>query len=428
MASCSQIEPKAQAYVDGELSSAERVVFDHHVQECPACRALLNRHRRTCAMMFEAFSADRLRDTVRARVLENLPEIDPVDRDLAGINWRAKHPLYWRVVLGRLTPVAVVCVLIVSVLVLREKWPTNTAAPAGAVGVVAQNVGPGEVVGNDTNTNARAQVGGFVQIGDAFRTGPAAGLMLELMGPTEVKMNEHTRVSIESERRLRLEEGEVWLSVGRDGRLFRVITPNGNVTVYGTTFVVRVTKSRTVVTVLDGQVKADNETSVFRMLHDNQQVEMAAGDPVAAPVNLNTAPEFTWAERLMAEERAKALFQSEVLPKSAVTELPAKDLFWIDARVGGRHWTVGSVRLSWDADAVQGKRCGYTVYVYDEKWNPITKESVPGALFEDKEHTAYEIPIPADRTGKINDLIIELVPDFSDGKAETPIRVSAAGS
>ena len=60
MASCTQVENLLQAYIDGELGHSDRVILEQHVADCPACAALLRRHQRACAHLFEAFGEERL--------------------------------------------------------------------------------------------------------------------------------------------------------------------------------------------------------------------------------------------------------------------------------------------------------------------------------------------------------------------------------
>jgi len=62
-----------QAWMDGELGQAERVILEQHVAECAFCTATLRRHQRSAAMLFEGLSDFRLKRDLRQSVLEIRP-------------------------------------------------------------------------------------------------------------------------------------------------------------------------------------------------------------------------------------------------------------------------------------------------------------------------------------------------------------------
>ncbi len=251
--------------------------------------------------------------------------------------------------------------------------------------------------------------------------------MASLMGPSYMKMNEGTRLRVESERRVKVEEGEAWFNVGRDGRLFRVATPNGNITVFGTSFAVKVLPEQTIVTVQSGQVKVENETSVFRVLKAGQQARSRAGEPVSVPVAY-AGNDLAWIDGIHAEARAEHLFYDSLMPRRAKTaELSAKELYWVDTSQGGRSWVVGAVRLTWDAESAEQQLIsGYTVYVYDEKGNPLQKDYIPASVFAQSDTTSYEIRIKEKPLGGVGNLMVELAPDSPASKLS--FRVTASGS
>ncbi|HOE64888.1 MAG TPA: FecR domain-containing protein [Candidatus Hydrogenedentes bacterium] len=426
MASCTQIEKLLQAYIDGETGSAERVMVDQHVRDCRACHALLGKHQRVAALAFEAMAPYKLGRSLRGPVMENLPEMDRRTVDLAGVNWRAKHPVFWSSQLARLMPVAVMIILALAVVVLQEKWPHPTST-AAVVGVVSHASGSALQYDEDAQARGPARVGAFVSAGCYFETPAGATLMASLMGPSYMKMNEGTRLRVESERRVKVEEGEAWFNVGCDGRLFRVATPNGNITVFGTSFAVKVLPEQTIVTVQSGQVKVENETSVFRVLKAGQQARSRAGEPVSVPVAY-AGNDLAWIDGIHAEARAEHLFYDSLMPRRAKTaELSAKELYWVDTSQGGRSWVVGAVRLTWDAESAEQQLIsGYTVYVYDEKGNPLQKDYIPASVFAQKDTTSYEIRIKEKPLGGVGNLMVELAPDSPASKLS--FRVTASGS
>ena len=61
---------------------AHFVIFEQHVSECRACAALLRRHQRSSALLFESYAEHRLSDSLASRVVENLPEVEGEHVDL----------------------------------------------------------------------------------------------------------------------------------------------------------------------------------------------------------------------------------------------------------------------------------------------------------------------------------------------------------
>jgi len=426
LATCTQIEHALHTYIDGELSAAEKVIVELHVHECPSCAASLRSQQRAVAILFEGFAPVRLGRSLRQPVMENLPEMETLAQELEQVNWRAKHPIAVWNRIGRFMPVAAVLVMFVALLILNENWPQSGAGHE-ALGVVMQCEGAAMRLANETDPGELAAVASFVSPGDLFETGPDSTLMMSLMGPTEVKLNANTAVRVDNDRRLTVLRGDLWLNVGQDGRLFRVVTPSGNVTVYGTRFTVRVDTAHTLVTVEEGSVKVDNETPVFQVLAKGQQVNVQPGVPVEAPHELAGEVRTAWAERITPQDHAANLFEQVIVPRSKMTELPAKQVYWVNATLGGRQWSINTVRLAWKPEPRGGERCGYTMYVYDEKWRPLLKEYLPASLFAGQARSSYEVSLGREPVTGVQDLVIELVPDYGPGEIETAFRVSARG-
>ena len=113
MASCTQIDGLLQGYIDGELGASERVILEQHVSECATCAALLRRHQRSSAALFEAYSGDRLTRDLSAQVLEHLPELESSRENVEDLNWRAKHPGYFHGRMRQIVPAAAAVLLVV---------------------------------------------------------------------------------------------------------------------------------------------------------------------------------------------------------------------------------------------------------------------------------------------------------------------------
>lgn len=430
MASCTRIENNVQAYIDGELAPAERVIFEQHVAECSGCAEQLKKHQRTSALLFEAFSDKKLTHSLRQRIMEHLPEIEPAPGEsVEDVNWRAKHPRNAYAVMMRRLPLAVAVVLICVGVVIRVYWPDEDQPGAGVLGVITQTVGDPTFLGTDGLLSEEAEVRNYVKPGGRYETGPGGAMMVSLLGPTTIKLSENTRVAIQGDRRITVEEGEIFLEVARDKRRFLVHAPSGDITVLGTSFLVKVRPKDTTVTVANGEVYVESsaENHDFVVLNKGEQSTVRGNKSPTRPAAVDVKPMTAWAEKIVADKEAETLFVSQVMPLAKSQELPAKKVYWVSTLQGGQRWAVSGIRLYWAEPEYPSARCSYEVYVYDEEMRPLFKDRFDGQLITPGGQNFYEISVPDGPVRGMNEIAVRLVPDFSSGKTETDFQVVALG-
>jgi hypothetical protein len=310
VAECRRIDRLLQAYVDTEISDSERIIVEEHMSECASCRKLFERHRRTSAQLYDVFSRVRLNTCLRDRVLENLPELPQRSMDLASVNWRVKHPaLTWRDYVMRTIPVAVAVVLVASLVIINTKWPQKEVPFGARVGVVTYLDGAANRFQQEDPKAQGIVTGDYVAAGSRFVVNGGAALMVALRGSTHVTMQENTRLLVEDARTVRLESGAAYFDVGHDGRWFKVGTPSGLVTVFGTKFNVAIDGPQTTVTVVDGEVQVD-QGSAFCALQAGEQVSVNTRRKQNGmrPRRVNVEPIVYWARHLSPDSSALARF------------------------------------------------------------------------------------------------------------------------
>ncbi|MBX7258779.1 MAG: FecR domain-containing protein [Candidatus Hydrogenedentes bacterium] len=412
MASCTRIENSLQAYIDGELGDSDRVILEQHVAECRACAENLRRQQRANAVVFEAFALDRLRTSLRARVLENLPEMESVQEDIESVNWRAKHPGPWYTRTAQFVPAAALAVLVIVAFVLQHYWPSSSTSTE-KIGLVSFT--HGIIKRSEENATARNAVNlnDYVQCNDRFETGAQASMMLSITGPTHLKAAGDSSFKVVDSRRIQLENGTIWVDVGHDGSLFKVTTPGGVITVFGTIFSVQVKNAITTVTVERGLVQVENGTNFCR-LEGGQQVTIST-QGLSAPIEVDAAAIHAWAKPISPDADSEALFEDAVLPKSEATELPGRVAFFVDTSQNGKSWDVTAIRVYWQPDQIATGHCGYDVYVSSGNGTPIFKAFIDGSVFADKRSSSYEIPVPNGPIRGVMSLIVRLVPNRVSG-------------
>lgn len=101
--------------------------------------------------------------------------------------------------------------------------------------------------------------GGELPAGSELRTGPTAGLALNLINGLSARLDEHSSVAMDSDREFRLMSGGVYVDTrgGAASGTLRIDTALGTVTDVGTAFETRVENGSVRVRVRDGVVRFD---------------------------------------------------------------------------------------------------------------------------------------------------------------------------
>jgi hypothetical protein len=262
----------------------------------------------------------------------------------------------------------------------------------------------------------------YILRGQHFETGSGANLMLTLLGPTQLKMAENTRMKVVDDRQIAVEKGRVWLDVSHDQRRFKVGTPTGDITVFGTNFDVNVESEKTVVTVRDGRVRVENGVDKTE-LQSGDQVNVRTGDAELRPRQIDAAREMGWADEIVADREACDLFAKAVQPQT-VAELPAEQVF-----VAAHARAVSAFLLSWAPDKTASKFCSYDVYVYDNAMVELFRARIDGRIFADRNKDSYKVIVPGKPITGVDVIHIKLVPDGGEGSVKTPFtKVAALGS
>lgn len=418
MATCTQIDLLLQAYVDGELNRADRLIVDQHVSECRSCSEALREQQRLSAYLFETLRADRLQRDLRQPVLDHLPEMDRLPLDVETVNWRVKHPVSIWARIGRGVPVAVGVVLLLVAAVLRYEWPQNTPGER-VIGMVMQVDGKALRHPDSSTDVEAASVSDFVEAGDRFETGASSSMMLTLAGPTEVKLDENTIIRVADDRWVNVVRGRIWLDVSKDERFFRVRPPVGEITVLGTCFDVNVLPDKTRVTVSEGQVHVENEGAVS-LVTEGQQVDMIPGATRLVPWNVDASSVMQWASAIGPAAEARVAFEEHIVPRTEGKLLRAEQVFMLPRNGGST--SIKSIEVQWTPDEFRGGHCDYWVYVTNSRNDLVFKNVIPGRVFSDKSNTSYKLQIPEGTIQDFRVLYIRVVPDFSTGTVETAFK------
>jgi hypothetical protein len=416
VASCRQVKNLFTVYLDGEAGGADRVILEQHVQECAECHAALESSRSTAALLFETLSADRLRKDLTCQVMAHLPEMDLPQMENQALTQRAKHPES-QGAFGRMrawVPVFAPMLVVVLGLVLWASWSGNEPATERRAGMVLLQQGP-----VTSSTDARPQrrnvhLSDRISAPVRYETGHDGGLIMGLEGNSEIRVFEDTRVKVYGAREFRLESGSVHCSVGKGGRYFRVSTPDGLITVFGTVFGVEVLEDSTRVTVVKGEVQVENENT-FTVLRDGEQTRLTPETKVLAAIKANVDELVARAAALRPNAAAVTAFHA--MPQGPTQKrLRAEQVFVVETK----REPVSAIHLEWKPDPFVTGHAGYDVYVSDNNMRPLFKAHVEPQVFSEKDSGRCTIAVPDPKLLSDNSVLhISVLPDYTTGSIET---------
>lgn len=425
MASCTQVNSLFQAYIDGELGNAEKGILEVHLHECKACQQELNAQRACTALMVQSLSDQRLMWGLRSRVLAHLPEMDPSIRHGS----HPTDPQLARRKSGSQLPWTLLGVAAVLVICLAAVFYRETPAPlpdGRPVGMVTFSDGAG-VLGRAASAQEyqHAALKSLVTEGASYETLDDGRLALALIGGSTVKVNHNSALNVRDNRRLTVEGGQTFFDVGRDRRHFFVNTPDGEILVFGTAFLVDTAKDQTTLTVTEGVVLVRNAVSKHAVTRGHQIV-FKRNVPMSEPYAVDTAPLLAWADAIVPDPSAMALFMETLeLNRPWGGALPAEPIYLINEDdLEGR--SVEELIVSWVADGRTAGHCSYIIHVADSDGNLIMLDALDSGMFNDPAQTKIHLPLTDGPVTGIDALHIRLVPDYTSGEIQaTDLRVEA---
>jgi len=421
VASCAQIEGLAQAYIDGELSSSETLHFEQHMGECRQCAHALERQRATTLFVLDAYSEHRLQRSLVSDIMAHLPEMDDV-RLVRQMNQRAKASRgRFRGFFTILTPVVTMVLLVLAVAIVYS-WPQAERSTAQAIGMVTYSDGTVSMLSSGNNAFAPSRLKDEFNRQAVFETGAGGSMAASIAGPNLMKLAENTRVKVYDDRRVALQSGKIWVHVSksvRGARVFRVDAPDGEITVFGTTFGVEVAQGKTIVTLLEGEVTVENDVT-FAIMRPNQQVNLVRGVSPLSPFTIDAAAALGWADAIQPD----AVVQAEFLTKIHAldeTIIRAENVWLVDT---GDH-AVNSISFGWRAHTTFERLSGYVVYVTDRNGTPVFIGRIGAEELAQESRMQIDITLPEGAVKPNTTAFIRLVPDTQSGPVETDFNYVA---
>jgi hypothetical protein len=348
-------------------------------------------------------------------VLSHLPEMEQPQLDVIGLNRRAKNPERYRERVFRLVPIAAAVLLVILAAVINTRWPRDTIPPRalGMVAYTAGNVLQGEV---DSTRMAPTSPKTAALPGDRFATGADSRASLLLLGPSEVRMDADTSLRVTSDRQITLDHGRIYLDIAKSRRWFKVFTPKGEVTVFGTRFEVKADSARTTVTVAEGEVQLTlrDAQQVFRTIGPNQSAYVEDGFDSVKWSTTDANAIMAWAEGIAAREPVRQYFMARIQPAYEITEVPAEPAY-----VFGGAGELLSFTISWEGTDPLVRYCDYELFVTTANNEPYFSHHIDGSVFSDPLRTDYEIENTANRRTSAQTFSAKLVPVLD---SDQPVR------
>ncbi len=416
MATCERVKRLLPVHLDGDGTAAERLVVDQHVSTCPDCALELEITRAVAASLYEVFAPERLSRDLTAPVLAHLPQMDK-PAHLHDLTERVKHPRR-RSLLSRCfswVSAGAMMVMAVLVMVLWIAWPRPQPLGAATVGMVVHREGRAVQTNSVTFSTKSVRLRDGIVPGTVYETSGTAALVLALRGASEARMFENSRMRVNHDRSLHLEEGMVHLKVGKGQQYFRVGTRDGQITVFGTEFGVEILPETTRVTVVRGEVQVENR-STFTVLRDGEATLLGKDFKELITYRTDMSALVGRVAALDARLDEGVSYMGGVTAGKATGTLRAERVFVVETR----KQAVRALHFRWKPGTAPLDRSGYDVYVSDNSLRPVFKGRIEGWMLSDIRSTSCSLALPADVEWRdIGLLHIMVLPDFASGPLET---------
>jgi hypothetical protein len=185
--------------------------------------------------------------------------------------------------------------------------------------------------------------------------------------------------------------------------------------------VVEVTPDATKVTVTEGDILVSNDLGKTGVSKGNQLV-MRNGEPLAKPYPVDAAAVAAWADAIVPDPEAMALFlqtlEMRQAQHAAIQAVPVYAVWNLS-----KH-RVEEIQLTWTSDGMASGHCGYIIHVADGNGNLLYIDTLDSALFNDVNRSEITLPLPGGPIAGVDVIHIKLVPDHTDGSTETEVGVN----
>ncbi len=367
----------------------------------------MRRHQRTNASLFESYAPVRLKRDLTEYIVSHLPEIEALAIDVQRLNRRAKHPTPMREQIFRLIPIAAAALLLVLAWLIQTQWP-GPAVPQDAIGVVAATQGMVLRIAGDTGQRSRARERVWAQPGDRIETSGESFASVLMIGPSEMRLAADTAVTIDGERKITLERGRVFFDVAHSQRLFNVLTPTGEVTVFGTRFEVFAEDNRTTVTIQEGKVQLSHRDSpgLFRMLTADQRAYVEQGLDSIPVETVDAHALCAWADAIGAGGEMREFFAERVQPILETHEISGEGGYIL--QTNGK--PLKSLLVTWTGTSPLISYGGYDVFVYAPDNTAVFRAHIEGSVFSDPRIKELEIANTGEDTKGYPTVFVKIVP------------------
>jgi hypothetical protein len=349
-------------------------------------------------------------------VMEHLPEFDYTTVDVAGLNKRAKHPSIWRERVMRLMPVGVAGILIVLAFLISEQWPTEDVWDDQVVGILSGVTGD-VVRSSDFGLNENdADIKQFSSKGDKIETSEQSSAVVTLKGGSDITLDEKSTITFQDERLVRVDSGQVYFDVAPSRNLFRVLTPFGDITVFGTEFNVLVEEDSVRVDVTEGVVKFAKD-EMYKTLNKGDSVEVRENtDRLQSRHSSRIGERSVWAKSIQPNSAVKKDFLTKYESQNRSSEVSGLRNFVLNA-------PIEAIELTWIESLMPvDSLAGYHMYVMSFDDEEIFYRFIKPIEFRNATDGRLVILNNGKQKYSSGLMYLQLVPDFSYGKAEIPFE------
>ncbi len=372
--------------------------------------------RKSNAYLYESLSPYRLDESLDEHILKKLPEINTHLYQSHQITLRVKHQDESPYSFSNIFPYIALAAMTILGIFIFLSWPHQEIEESQRVGIAINIEGNSSIIKNDINNKMKENNITSLVNDNYIETKESSSVYTYLKGNSVLKIAENTRVKIIDERTINLEKGKVWFDVGKDKKVFRVNTPQGSVTVFGTQFQVEVLSNEVITTVHRGEVTVETSNQ-FVVLKGNQQVSLKNNTFTTEVKTCNCREILSWANKITLPEQVLQKISSSFSSSNSLPiSTPASQVFVVPIQ----RKEISSLELIWDKEKINSQNSNFTIYASDDELKPLFRYKLTNDLLTSLDGKV-SIPVPNNISlQNVKILHIEIISDDLEDSSLMP--------
>jgi hypothetical protein len=195
--------------------------------------------------------------------------------------------------------------------------------------------------------------------------------------------------------------------------VFRVLTSNGTVTVFGTSFEVDVLNDELTVSVAEGEVQVERG-ELFKQIYPGEQIHVTHETKVMEAISVDIENVVRWSRAIVPDADAELFFTTRIAAISVPDVVQADRVFLLE---GFGDKAIDYVELEWEPEQLDGS-VGYQVYVFSDQSVLIFRGSLQASMLDGSNDSKIRIYNKSNPQLRTQFAFVKIVSDVVGGDGD----------